>query len=113
MYEEIADLLEKVANYIDANEAEKQATVVKERKNIIDVMCNKFAEATGEEVSPELRQKLASTDESIISVFEKLASSASPEELGAPSDRPGNSAPANAKEASVAADDRFVDWVLS
>ena len=112
-HEALANLMEKLADYIDANEVEKQAATVQERSKVVDVMCSKFAEATGEEVSPELRQKLASTDESIISVFEKLASSASPEELGAPSSRPGNGAPQSTKEASVMADDKFMDWVLS
>ncbi|RLI86677.1 MAG: hypothetical protein DRP01_03665, partial [Archaeoglobales archaeon] len=67
----------------------------------------------GEEVSPSLRQKLATTDTSVIDVIEKLASSTSPEELGAPSSQSGRNVPQTSKEASVAADDRFVDWILS
>ena len=112
-HNELANLLEKVANYVDANEAAKTATVVKDRTKLVDNLCVKFAETTGDEVSTELRQKLATSDASVIGILEKLAISASPESLGAPSNRPGKQhEPRTIKEAAAQADERFANWCL-
>ena len=92
---------------------EKQATIRAEREKLLNVMCTKYAEATGEEVSSELKEKLASTDTDIISVIEKLAETSSTDDLGGPSDHKSASAPMTIKEASVSADDQFLSWVLS
>lgn len=109
----VANLLDKIANYIDAVEFQTQSELQQQRESLVDGVCDKFAEATGEEVSPELRKKLAAADESIISIVERMAATNTAEKLGAPSSRPGHGAPATIKEASQAADDRFVSWVLN
>lgn len=109
----IADVLEKTANFLDCVEEEKQAAVRAEREKLLTIMCSKYAEATGEEVSPEMRNKLANADSDVISVIEKLAETTSSNELGSPSDRRDPATPMTTKEASVAADDQFLDWVLA
>ena len=109
----IADVLEKTANFLDCVEEEKQAAVRAEREKLLTAMCTKYAEATGEEVSPEMRSKLANADSDVISVIEKLAVTTSSDELGSPSDKKDSAGPQTIKEASVAADERYLDWVLS
>ncbi len=110
---EIADVLEKTANFLDCVGEEKQAAIRAEREKLLTVMCTKYAEATGEEVSPEMRAKVANADSDVISIIEKLATTTSSDEMGSPSDRKDPAAPMTTKEASVAADDQFLDWVLS
>ena len=112
--EAIAEVLEKTAIFLDAVETEKQTAIREEREKLLGLMCTKYAEATGEEVSQELRKKLANSDSDIISVIEKLAeASPSGEELGGPSDRRGDAAPTTIKEASADADERFANWIMS
>lgn len=113
MLDKVAKVLEKAALYMDAIETEKLAAVKAEREKLLNVMCSKYAEATGEEVSNELKEKLASTDADIISVIEKLAETNFSDDLGGPSERKSTGVPMNIKEASVAADDQFLSWVLS
>jgi hypothetical protein len=113
MLDKVANVLEKAALYLDAVESEKLAAVKAEREKLLNVMCSKYAEATGEEVSNELKEKLASTDADIISVIEKLAETNSTDDLGGPSERRSASTPMTIKEASASADDQFLSWVLS
>ena len=110
----VADVLEKTAVLLDAIDSEKQAAIRTEREQLLSVMCSKYSEATGEEVSDAMKEKLANANTDVISLIEKLAeSSPGNEELGSPSDRKDPAAPQTIKEASVAADDQFLDWVLS
>lgn len=110
----IANVLEKVANYIDAEEIIKQSAATNTRNSTIDTLCAKFAEATGEEVDEELRNKLASADASVLGVLKKMSSSETQTGLGTPSDmsRP-TTGPRSIKEASADADERLKNWILS
>lgn len=108
----IANLLDKLANYIEVSESEKLAETNQEHQTAVDAVCNQFAEATGEEMDADLRHKLATADTSVISVIEKLAAPSLPEELGSPSDRRSHGAPLTSKEASSEAGERFLDWIL-
>jgi hypothetical protein len=109
----IANLLEKLANYVEVNEAEKVAATTQERQTAVDAVCGKYAEATGEELDSDVRQKLATTDVGLINMIEKLAAPSLPDELGSPSDRRSQTAPLTSKEASAGAGERFLDWILS
>lgn len=111
----VANLLDATATYLDEVESEKQAKVHSERENLIADIGEKYAEATGEDISDDVLRKLADADVDLLSVLEKIADVSSDKvaELGAPSDRNDPTVPMNKKEAAVAADDRFLNFVLS
>lgn len=113
--QKVANLLDATATYLDEVESEKQATVRSARENLIADIGEKYAEATGEDISDDVLRKLANADVDLLSVLEKVADVSSDKvaELGAPSDRRDLNAPTNKKEAAAAADDRFLDFVLS
>lgn len=113
--EKVANLLDATATYLDEVESEKQAKVRSERENLIADIGEKYAEATGEDISDDVLRKLANADVDLLGVLERIADTSSDKvaELGAPSDRYDPTAPMNKKEAAVAADDRFLSFVLS
>lgn len=113
--EKVADVLDAAATYLDAVESEKQAKVNSERENLIADIGEKYAEATGEEISDDVLRKLANADVDLLSILEKVADVSSDKvaELGEASDRFDPTAPMNKKEASAAADERFLSFVLS
>jgi hypothetical protein len=113
--EKVADVLEAAATYLDAVEGEKQAEVRASREGLIAEIGEKYAGATGEDISDELLRKLADADVDLLSILEKVADVSSDEvaELGSPSDLRDSTVPLNKKEAAAAADDRFLDFVLT
>lgn len=108
-----AEVVEKVAAYVDAIESDKKAAVTAERAKIAEQLKNKFNEATGESLSDDLVEKLASADGDIVALVEKLAGSSQPPvPMGGPGEvRDDSAAPRTTKEAAYAADDRFVAWL--
>jgi len=112
--EKVADVLEAAATYMDAVESEKQAEVQSAREILIADIGEKYAEATGEDITDSVLRKLANADVDLLSILEKVADVSSDKvaELGSPSELRDSMAPMNHKEAAVAADDRFLDFVL-
>lgn len=110
-----AAVLEAAADHFDALESEKVSSVQAERKARIDALANKYAEATGEEMPADIRNKLANSDKDIVeliaSVVTKQASTV--ETLGRPSDRNDEVVPTSVKEAAELADERFCNWITS
>lgn len=107
---QIADVLEKMANYVEAVEAEKQAAVATERAKVLHAVKDKLAAITGEEVDENILNKLSSLDPEVFSAIEKLAARSDEQELGSPSDRRSAAAPMTKEEAAKAAEDRFASW---
>lgn len=112
--EKVADVLEATATYLDAVESEKTAALQAEREQLIADIGEKYAEVTGEDISDDVLRKLADTDVDLLSTLEKVAvvSRDNVADLGSPSDLRDSTAPMNKKEAAVAADDRFLGFVL-
>lgn len=113
--EKVANVLDALANYIDGIEREKQAGVTAEREQLIATIGEKYAAATGEDISDDVLRKLASSDVTLLQTLEKIAETKKEDtSLGSPSDQHDRSSvPENKKEAVEAADDQFVNWILS
>lgn len=111
---ELANLLEKTADYIEELEtrqtgkgAEKSASVSPSAE-ISDL----FRAATGEDASDEVTEKIAN-DPSLMEQFRKLARNASrPDPMGGPVSEEGYDSTQSA-DRSKAAEDRFLSWIVN
>jgi hypothetical protein len=127
-----AAVLEKTADYLDAEDQRQRDVVRTERRQVAQTLSEKYAAATGEELPPGSVEKLAASDKDLLTIFEKIAArttgtaNGAPDDMGTPSDRSdrndrGTPAPATGKyhdgqekRAAVEdADARFVDWINS
>lgn len=113
--EKVAAVLDAAADHFDAIDAEKVSSARAERMAQIDEVASKYAEATGEEMPDSIRQKLAESPQDVVAFLRSMAEkqAGAVESLGGPSTRDDSPAPQNKKEAAVAADDRFLNWVMS
>lgn len=111
----IADVLEAAGDYIDAVEHEKTSSAAAERQAVIDVLAEKYAKATGEEMPDSIRSKLASSDKDVVGLLQSMVDkhAGEIEPLGAPSSKDDERESLTKKEAAEAADDRFLSWVNS
>lgn len=110
----VADVFDAAATHIDVLETEKRSSVHAEKKAKVDELASKYAAATGEEISDALRAKLASADVDVVALLKQLTekNAGQVESLGGPADREdGTREITSVKEASAAADDRFLTWV--
>lgn len=94
-YTDVADVLEKVAEHLDAQDHEKTAAAVAGRRELVAQFEQQYAQATGEDLDPALAEKLASSDENLLAAFQKLAERVStvdgePDNLGGPSNTPND-----------------------
>lgn len=113
--EKVANVLDALANYIDSIEREKLAGVTAEREKLITTIGEKYAAITGEDISDDMLQKLASSDVTLLQMLEKISETKKEDiSLGSPSDQHDrNSISETKKEAVEAADDQFMNWILS
>lgn len=116
----VANLLEKVAAYIDQEENVRTQAIQTERKKIAQALNEKIATATGEELNPELLEKIAAADPNIIDTVIKLAERTNaqpPDTVGEPSNLDDNNTYNNknmrVKEAAAQADNQFLNWIMS
>ena len=110
----IANVLDCMADVFDAGEAEKRAAATQQRTTQIEKLATQYREATGEDLPESMRQKLANSDEDVVSLVQKMAARQTEhvESLGGPSsNRDGDAVPLTKKEASDAADERFLNWI--
>lgn len=121
-YDHLANVLEKTADLLDAQEQEKTAAAREERQKVVTAFAEKYAAATGEELSDHVIEKLAASDVDLVGAFNKLASrvdsNTEPEDLGEPGDMPDAEPVFMTKKAAVeaqnqAADDRLLSWIMS
>jgi len=115
--EKIADVLDALAGYVDATDAEKTAEARVEKEALIASIGEKHAAATGEDISDEMLLHLSRVDTALLQTMDKVAGTrkeASDETtLGGPSDRGDLSVePTNKKEAAERADDQFLNWIV-
>jgi len=120
-FNRLATVLEKTADLLDAQEHEKTAAARQERRQVTHALAEKYATATGEELSENILEKLANSDVDLVSAFQKLASridaNAAPEDLGEPGDLPDSEPVYMTKKAALearekAAEDRFLSWIM-
>ncbi len=112
--EELADVLEKTAVYLDAMEHEKAEEIRQNREKLAEILKDQYEDITGDTISDGVLKKIADSDVDVLSAIERLTTkTASAEDLGAPADRSDNSSPATPKEAAAAADEHFETWAMS
>jgi len=109
----IADVIEKLADYVEATETEKQAALEQERTKHVAAIQDKISATTGEDLSEELVSKLSEVDPSILEAIEKLAGSNDDVSLGRPSTKRASTTPLSKEEAVKLAEDRLVDFCVS
>ena len=123
-YERLATVLEKTADYLDAQDAEKTAAAQSERRQLVTDFAEKYATATGEELPEKTIEKLASSDVNLLSAFQKLAAHVEHvrddtiDDLGEPGDLPDGEPVFMTKKAelaakSQAAEDSFLNFVIT
>lgn len=113
-FEKIATVLDLMAEYVEQNEREKQASIDSARKSRIDKIASVHLQAHGEEMPETARQKLAKTDLGTLDLVEELLQKQAGvvDPLGSPA-HAENPVPTTTKEAASAADDQFLGWILS
>lgn len=111
----VAELLESVADYVDAIESERSAKTASERNARISKLASRYENATGETLPDTVRSKLAGIEVDALEHLLKIAnnSDGSPDSLGNPAELNDNTPPRTAKEAAAKADDNFLNWILS
>lgn len=109
----VADVLEKLAAYVETVQAVKNASLREQRDKVIEALRQKLSSATGEDIPADVLNKLGETDPDVLSVFDKLAADDVDGELGEPSQRKTASAPLNKDEAADMAGDNLVGFCVS
>ena len=69
---QVANVLEKLAAYVDANEAQANTERQKKasaRQAEIEALAVRYSAATGDEMPDAVRQKLANSDESVVALI--------------------------------------------
>jgi hypothetical protein len=107
--EQVATLLEKVADYVDSVAGAQHREQVLARQAKIAAVTEALEAVTGETVSPAVQQKLASTDVSVLDLLLKQAhnTGGSPYSLGGPAEID------NTKTASNDPDEIFLAFLNS
>jgi len=109
----VANVLEKLAVYLDAEDAEKRAAHDAEQKKLVSEVRQKISEATGQDIDDEVAAKMAKADPDILKTIGTLAESTDIAELGSPSTRKTASAPMNKNEAAEVAGDNLITFCVS
>jgi hypothetical protein len=110
----IASVLEAAANYVEAIEREKAASVEAARAAVVNKLAAAHANAHGDELPDDVRAKLAGVDPAVLSYVESVLqkAAATADTLGTPVNTDDNQ-PTTVKEAADAADEKFANWLLS
>lgn len=111
---QVADVLEKTANYLDSIEGEKVAAVRNMRLEAVKDVATRYSEVTGEDLGDAELSKLAS-DEAALQTVRKMLdkTSGAVESLGRPGRISSGSPPESREQARQAAYDRFASFLQS
>ena len=114
-YDDVADVLDAVAGYIDGIEFQKQAAERTAREARIAKIASQYETTTGESVPTSLRDKLAGLDVETLDHLLKVANNNtdSPASLGGPSEISDSPTPRTIKEAAYQAEDRLLAWIIN
>jgi len=109
---EIAAVLEKAADYIDAVENQKTAAEQQAKIKAASEIASKVTDATGEVLNEKIVEKLAAAAPEVADLLGKLAGGGVVDSLGGPESEHPNGV--KTAEASMGdADQRFVGFLLS
>lgn len=81
---QVAEVLEKLADYLEASENAKEAELTAVRTKAASEVVRRLSEVTGEALDSEAVEKLATADPAVMEILEKFASGGSPDSLGGP-----------------------------
>jgi hypothetical protein len=114
----VAAVLEETAKVIDGHDVEKAAAVKTARDAAMKSVADKYTEATGEEIPPEVFDKLSSAGEDVVSTVRQLlektaGSTGGVESLGRSSEKSAQKQPTTKREAADAAYERFGNFINS
>ena len=115
LLEHTAEILEKMASYIDAVESNRINVENTEKMKSASVILEKLQDLTGGSLEENLANKIANTDKDVIGLLDKIASTIQDaDSLGGPSERASVPAgPLSTKERSKLAEHRFLSWLMS
>lgn len=110
----VADVIDQTAAFIDGQESAKQLAVKTARDSAVKAFAVKFAEATGDDLPEDVLQKLAASDEDVLTTVSRLVEkTGAVESLGSSSDKTGSAVPQTKKERVAAAYDNFGNFINS
>ncbi len=84
---QVAEVLEKLADYLEASENAKEAEVIAVRTKAASEVVQRLSEATGEELDAAAVEKLATADPAVMEILGKFASGGAPDSLGGPENK--------------------------
>lgn len=110
-----ADVLDKMANYIDAVEKEAESTKLSEKTKAANNIVTVLQDIAGESITDGIVEKIAKTDNDVVDLLSKIASTIQDaDSLGGPSERSGVPAgPLSSKDQVKLAEDRLLSWLMS
>ncbi len=111
----VADVIDKAAALLDVQESEKQTVVKTARDRTVKALAEKFAAATGDELPTEMLEKLAASDEDVLTTVSRLVEKTGGpvESLGGSSEKTAGAQPQTKAERTQAAYDRFGSFINS
>lgn len=110
----VADVIDQTAAFIDGQESAKQLVVKEARDSAVKAFAVKFAEATGDDLPDDVLQKLAASDEDVLTTVSRLVEkTGAVEALGSSSDKTGSAVPQTKQERAAAAYERFGSFINS
>lgn len=107
---QVADVLEKTADYIEAVEAQKIAQDTEKRTKAASALAEQLTDVTGEQFDQEMINKLAGLEPEVADVLSKLAGTGAVDSLGGPRD---DSRMKTASDGVSAAEQRFLEFLTS
>lgn len=113
--EKVAEVLEKIADYLDNETLQKKEAESKRVGDLVDQFTSSYEQLTGTQLPSDVRAKLASTPD-ILPAITKLAEARTPAPagpLGGPVEDAELRSTGQVKEAADDADKKFENWVLS
>lgn len=108
--DQAADVLEKMAEYLETQESQKIATVKREKTKTAKVLADKIAEAVGEHLDDTMVEKLSELSPDMQDLLGRVTGAEVVDSLGGPEE--------SMKIASIvgnmsSADARFLSWIQS
>jgi len=111
--EKVANVLDKVADYIDSIEATRVQEIQEHRQKLASILRERFQNLTGDHINDDVLDKIAKSDIDILATFQKLVDTEKiASDLGSPADALDATGPMTTKEAAAVAEDRFTQWIL-
>ena len=110
-----AEVLEKLATYLDVVEDERQTIALEARRKTASEIRDKLTNLTGGAVDDAVVDKLATSDDAVVELFNKLAVNLQEaDSMGGPGSGSSYSGESlTTVEQAKQADDRFLAWLQS